>query len=249
MIAGKLRPYASHPRHPPSSQSFPWGLFVFIRVHSCLPKNPNFPRYIAPDFAQYSVKGQTNLMKTKILRNILISLGVLFALARPLSAVTNDGALNFGNMPLGGHPPTYTSFDVPGALFTLGICINPGGVISGTYLDASGVIDGYVRDRNGAFTTFAAPGAGTGQTQPLSINPGGAIAGWFLDPGNVFHGFRRAPDGTITTFDAPGAGTGPFQGTVGTGINPAGVIAGTYFDAGNALHGFVRPPDGIITTF
>src|SRR5215469_3803772 len=127
------------------------------------------------------------MKKIKILRNIFISVGVLFALVRFLPAGTNDGALNFGNMPLGGHLPTYTSFDVPGAVFTLGVCINPGGVISGSYLDASGVIDGYVRAPDGAFTTFA--GAGAGQTQPLSINPGGVITGWFIDPSNVYHGF------------------------------------------------------------
>jgi hypothetical protein len=99
------------------------------------------------------------MKKTKI-RDTFISVGVFFALARLLSAGTSDGALNFGNMPLEGHPPTYTSFDVPGALGTLGVCINPAGVISGSYLDASGVIDGYVRTRDGTFTTFAAPGAG-----------------------------------------------------------------------------------------
>jgi len=29
------------------------GSFVFIRVHSWLKKNPNFPRNIAPDFLLY----------------------------------------------------------------------------------------------------------------------------------------------------------------------------------------------------
>ena len=181
--------------------------------------------------------------KIKILRNTSLSVGVLFALVRLLSAGTNEGILNFGNTPLGCHSPTFTSFDVPGALGTLGICINPAGVISGTYFDVSGVVDGYVRAGDGTFTTFAAPGAGTGQTQPLSINPGGAITGWFIDPSNVYHGFVRTPDGTITSFDAPGADTsGSGLGTFPVSINDQGQITGYYIDANSVFHGFLRLP-------
>src|ERR1700689_4108430 len=74
-----------------------------------------------------------------------------------------------------------------------------------------------------SFTTFEAPGAGTGASQgtiPFSINTAGAVTG------------------TITTFDAPGAGTGAAQGTVSFSINSAGDIAGTYVDASYVYHGF-----------
>ena len=111
---------------------------------------------------------------------------------------------------------------------------------------------GYVRAPDGTFTTFDAPGAGTGLfqgTNPFSINPAGAIAGYTVDASNVTHGFLRARDGTITTYDVPGAGTGFFQGTFGLNINPAGVIAGDYVDESNAHHGFLRARDGTITTF
>jgi hypothetical protein len=78
----------------------------------------------------------------------------------------------------------------------------------------------------GTFTTFDAPGAGTGTNQgtfPSSINPAGAITGIYCVPNFVCHGFLRASNGTFATFDVPGAVNGffsPFS------INPAGAIAG-----------------------
>lgn len=104
----------------------------------------------------------------------------------------------------------------------------------------------------GTFTTFDAPGAGTGGflgTAGVSINAAGVITGFYLASPNVAHGFVRAIDGTITTFDAPNAGTGSTQGTFPLGINTAEEIAGMYFDAGNVSHGFVRAPGGTITEF
>ena len=111
-----------------------------------------------------------------------------------------------------------------------------------------------MRARDGAITTFDAPGAGTGFLQGTvanNINPAGVIAGWYQDASNVTHGFVRAPNGAITKFDAPGAGTAPGQGTstAQNCLNPAGAIAGTYADASNVTHGFVRAPNGAITKF
>src|SRR5437868_6660354 len=65
--------------------------------------------------------------------------------------------------------------------------------------------------RAATFTTFDAPGAGTGPGQgtfATSLNPAGAITGYYADANLVFHGFLRAPNGSLTAFDAPGAGTG-----------------------------------------
>jgi hypothetical protein len=78
------------------------------------------------------------------------------------------------------------------------------------------VYHGFLRAPDGTFTTFDAPGAGTGAYQgtfAISINPAGAITGYYTDASNVDHGFLRARDGTITTFEAPGSGTGAYQGT------------------------------------
>ena len=72
------------------------------------------------------------------------------------------------------------------------------------------------------FTTFDAPGAGTGAYEGTfggGINTAGAIAGEYLDANNVFHGFVRAANGTITTFNVKKAGTGTYQGTVGGAIS------------------------------
>src|SRR5580698_5037904 len=103
-----------------------------------------------------------------------------------------------------------------------------------------------------SFTTFEAPGAGTGASQgtiPFSINTAGAIAGMYYDASNAYHGFVRTAKGDITTFEAVGAGTGAAQGTVAFSVNTAGDIAGTYIDASNVYHGFMRAATGRITTF
>src|SRR4029077_2279236 len=127
--------------------------------------------------------------------------------------------------------------------------INPAGAITGRSRDASSVHHGYLRAPNGTFTTFDAPGVGTGPgqgTYALNINPVAAISGYYLDASNVAHGFVRAPNGTITTFDAPGAGTGPGQGTFVASVdclNEAGATVGYYLDASNVYHGFVRARD------
>jgi hypothetical protein len=61
----------------------------------------------------------------------------------------NDGVPNFGNTPLSGHSPTYTSFDAPGARTGAFQGTNPGGMnpsgaITGYYVDASNVIHGFL---------------------------------------------------------------------------------------------------------
>jgi len=155
---------------------------------------------------------------------------------------------------------TFNTFEAPGADTTAGsfngtfaFSINSAGAIAGEYVDASSVSHGFLRARDGTFTTFEAPGADTtagsfNGTFAFSINSAGAIAGEYVDASSVSHGFLRARDGTFTTFDAPGAGTGAFQGTIASNINPAGTIEGVYIDASGADHDFVRAPDGAITT-
>src|SRR5436309_1119905 len=157
---------------------------------------------------------------------------------------------------------TFTTFDVPGASTgsgqgTLATSINPAGVITGYYLDASGAFHGFLRAPDGSVTTFDAPGAGAGTdlrqgTFPKSINPSGAITGYYIDAGNVIHGFLRAPDGALTTFDAPGAGA--FLGTFAVSINPAGAVAGYYIEydsvqRSSKTHGLLRDRGRALTVF
>jgi hypothetical protein len=111
-----------------------------------------------------------------------------------------------------------------------------------------------LRAPDGAFTTFDAPGAGSGTgtyqgTFPISMNPAGAIAGQYIDANNEYHGFLRAPNGGIAFFDALRAGTGAFQGTLPNNINSTDEIAGWYFDANSVDHGFMRAQNGHITRF
>jgi hypothetical protein len=152
-----------------------------------------------------------------------------------------------------GQKHQFIIFDVPGAADTAGISISPGGIVVGLYYDPINfATHGFLRARDGAITTFDAPGAGTGASQGTiawEVNSVGAITGTYVDADNVTHSYLRAPDGAITEFDAPGAGTGVGQGTgaFGTSINAVGTMSGTYTDANNVYHGFVRAPDGTIT--
>ena len=153
------------------------------------------------------------------------------------------------------------SFDAPGAdlgfgldLGTVAMGINSSGVIAGQFVDSNNLFHGFVRFRDGSFTTFDAPGAGTttGSFQGTignAINSAGVIAGSYFDNNNASHGFVRFRNGTITTFDAPGASTGAGQGTAGIAINSKGDITGFFYDNNNAIHGFLRDRDGSFTTF
>ena len=150
-----------------------------------------------------------------------------------------------------------TVFDAPGAgtgPFPEGTfpfspeIINPNGAITGWATDSALVSHGFLRDRNGGFTTFDAPGAGTGAGQgtfPFAISHGGEITGFYVDGTNANHGFLRDAKGVITTFDVPGAD----QGTFGGGFTPEGGIMGNYFDADTLSHGFLRDRNGVFTTF
>jgi hypothetical protein len=85
-----------------------------------------------------------------------------------------DGGITTFDVPSAGTGPGQgTSVEAVGG-------INPAGAICQTYLDASNVNHGFVRDPDGAITTFDVPGAGTGPGQgtiPQTINPAGAIVG------------------------------------------------------------------------
>ena len=125
-----------------------------------------------------------------------------------------------------------------------GPAINPEGAIAGSFTDISGATHGFLRARDGSFTTFDAPGAVNGTDFLCCITPEGAVAGISFDANFAAHGFLRAPNGTFAPFDLPGSTT-----TVPGGINPAEDIAGTYFDAIGAEHGFLRAREGTIATF
>jgi hypothetical protein len=144
---------------------------------------------------------------------------------------------------------TITSFDAPGADMTpgsgngtFGVGLTSNGEIEGLTVDAKGVFHGFVRSSQGTFSTFDAPGAGTGAGQgtlPESNNTLGAIAGNYIDGSNVNHGFLLNAQGNFSVFDVPGTGTGAGQGTIPLGNNIVGTISGEYIDGRNVAHGFL----------
>jgi hypothetical protein len=163
-------------------------------------------------------------------------------------------------------------FDAPGAATTVApqcgsgcgtqpLANNDSGTVIGYYTDDLVVPHGFIRTRDGHFTSFDAPGAGLGAgldqgTVPISINDRGVIAGQYEDSNNVFHGFIRYPDGSFVSFEAPGAATAVTSqcapigcGTLAYSINEDGETAGIYVDSAGAQHGFVRSRWGDITTF
>ena len=152
--------------------------------------------------------------------------------------------------------PHIISFDAPGADTTPGdfngtypTGINAGGEITGGYQDTKSVYHGFLRSSNGTFTTFDAPGAGTGPfqgTYPNSINDLGAIAGQTFDSNGVVHGFLRSKKGEFTIFDVTGVGG---YGSFPIFINIEGYIVGYYTDQSFDFHAFLRAPNGDFTTF
>jgi hypothetical protein len=148
-----------------------------------------------------------------------------------------------------------TTFDVPGAgtgsyqgtgCPGCALGLNQLGAIAGIYSDANSVNHGFLRGPDGKFTTFDAPGAGTGSNQgtgcpsdcPVGLNDWGAITGTYIDVNFVYHGYLRNLEGKFATFDPVGS-----AGTVPSSINDLGAITGYYIDTNNVYHGFLRIPD------
>jgi hypothetical protein len=142
----------------------------------------------------------------------------------------------------GTAPGSYQGTGCPGCFSGF----NVRGDIAATYVDADNVIHGFVRDPEGRFTTFDAPGAGTGPFQgtgcfsdcPVSLNNRGALTGVYVDANYVQHGYLRNPDGKILTIDPDGA-----TGTLPYSMNDSGAITGYYLDGNYVYHGFLRVPD------
>lgn len=144
---------------------------------------------------------------------------------------------------------TISSFDAPGAdntpgsgNGTFGVGLTPNGESEGILVDANGVLRGFVRSKQGTFTIFDAPGAGTGAGQgtlPESNNTQGQIAGNYIDGNNVNHGFLFDKQDNFSVFDVPGTGTGAGQGTIPLSNNNPDTMTGQYIDGSNVTHGFI----------
>lgn len=126
--------------------------------------------------------------------------------------------------------PSFTPIDYPDAIATLAAGVNNNGQIVGRYVDAAGILHGYLLS-DGCFTSIDLPGASA--TRPLGINLDGDIVGHYVFKGQQEHGFLLR-NGAFTAIDFPEAAH-----TVAVGINDNGAIAGYYVDARKRTHGFV----------
>lgn len=142
--------------------------------------------------------------------------------------------------------PTFTTIDAPGAGTasgegTFGPGINASGETVGYYIDANGVVHGFIRSSGGTMTTVDAPGAGTALnlgTIVMAVNTSGEVTGYYADSNGVLHSYIESSAGTLTEFDPPNSiGSDAFC------INDSGDVAGGLLDA-NGDHGFVRAADG-----
>jgi uncharacterized membrane protein len=84
---------------------------------------------------------------------------------------------------------SYTTLDVPDALYTYANGINACGQIVGTYYDAAKRIHGFLLDQ-GNYSTLDMPGSTW--TQAHAINDAGQIVGSYRD-GAGQHGFLATP--------------------------------------------------------
>lgn len=145
-----------------------------------------------------------------------------------------------------GTTPKLTSIDAPGAgtasgYGTFGTSIDAGGDVAGLYIDANGVVHGFIRAADGSITKVDAPDAGTALnlgTNVRALNASGSATGYYADTNDILHSYLRSSSGTLTEFDPPNSiGSDAFC------MNDSGDIAGGLLDV-NGAHGFMRGADG-----
>jgi hypothetical protein len=135
-------------------------------------------------------------------------------------------------------PSNFVTLNFPGAAQTQIYTIGDVERVVGSYVDQGGTTHGFLRSREGVFSTSDAPG--TAFTQLRSLNTPGQSAGFSsTDPTGATQqrAFIRFADGSFGYLDGllP-AGT---QDSVATRINNKGVISGYYVESGGVTHGFL----------
>jgi probable HAF family extracellular repeat protein len=90
---------------------------------------------------------------------------------------------------------SFTTFDVPNAIVTIGEGINNDGTIVGVYTLTDGKLHGFVLNNGVVFTTVDVPDSNgkAQQTEINSINANGEIVGFYNDYKGVAHGFLGVP--------------------------------------------------------
>lgn len=137
---------------------------------------------------------------------------------------------------------TFVSLNYPDAPNTFPTSINDGGAIVGIYTAPKGRL-GFIRNRDGSFTSFEYPRTAS-TTNATGINNNNEIVGFYYDSskgchGSPAHGFLRNRDGTFASFDYPDTSY-----TFAHGINDKREVVGAYEDCDGIARGFLRHGDG-----
>lgn len=152
---------------------------------------------------------------------------------------------------------TITTFDVKAAGtsnvqgteggFTRSGCnaFNDAGALTGSYIDGSNVLHGFVRAANGAITTFDQP-SGSYAFYPTSISVNGTMVAGFYQDSFGSHSFTRSSNGVLTTFDPSNASASSVSSSV-LGMNAAGTMVGSARFADGSSAGFVISAKGKVT--
>ena len=137
--------------------------------------------------------------------------------------------------------PTFTTFDILGALDTIPLGINNAEDFVGTVVLADGTQPAFM-NLGGIVTTFEVPGAIV--TFAYQLNKGNQIIGYYVDSSGITHGYTRDKRGNLTfPIDVAGA-----TGTLLLGNNDSNWGVGRYTDAAGLTHGlFFLTPDDILT--
>jgi hypothetical protein len=174
--------------------------------------------------------------------------------------VVNDEAHGL----LGRRDGSFLTFDPPGSFNTAPEWISNHGEITGYYEDETGVLHGFVRHKDGTFTTVDVPDATAAEgkgTFPMVLSEDGEVAGHHsAGVSGADRGFLLHKGGTIDHLDPPGSITDSLihadaEGyelravTAPLSVNAQGEIAGYFDDSTGFVHGFVRHPDGTFATF
>ena len=153
---------------------------------------------------------------------------------------TSDGS-EHGFFLSGG---TFTTYDVPGAVFTVVLGINNSGDFAGTFIfpPITGIQQAFV-NIGGTLTLFSVPGAAV--TVVYQINDSKHLTvGYYVEPSGITHGFYRDANGALHfPIDPPGS-----TQTILFGDNNRNWVVGRYVDALGVTHGlFFVPPNNFFT--
>src|SRR5207253_10201263 len=109
------------------------------------------------------------------------------------SAVTTPPAMvTFTGFSCRAEPSEY---DVPGAVFTAVLGINNPADFAGTFIDGSGIQQGFV-SVGGTLTLFSVPAAVA--TLAYDINDSKRlVVGYYIDSAGILHGYYRNANGTL----------------------------------------------------